>query len=155
MTPIEAINNSFLRGTSRSGKKHFLWMGDPVGIGSFLEQGWDGVHVSENPGHAKSLTSIRAEVGVDPHFLQMLSGEWVRTVTPSEIINQFPGPYELIWIDIPERNRMLWYSHTIQEALPFIYVIPEDGHNEDVVNAARNRGYGRYIAEDRLILTHS
>lgn len=123
---------------------------------SLIETGWSGVHVGSDARNSVrgGLESIKAELGIDPHFIKLLEGYHVRSVTMQEIINQFPGPYDLIWLNMEEKNRMLWYTRQVQDAIPKIYMMPEDGHNEDVVTMAVDRGYCSTVVEDWLALVH-
>lgn len=121
-----------------------------------LENGWSGVWAGPNATQVRdNLESLRCEVGPDNHFLRLLDGWWVKCCTVEEIFNQFCGPYDLIWLDVPEKNRMLWYTRQIQDSQPRLYVLPEDNHNENVVKVGKDRGYWNAVVEDRLILVHA
>lgn len=103
----------------------------------------------------KENYAVNVALGPDPHFVKVLDGYWVRQVTIHEVFTRWPGPYDLIDIRNTGRNRDLWYSEQVQAALPHVYVIGEDGHNEEVVKYARDRGYRCYILGDALIMRHA
>lgn len=134
----------------------FLALGDwhPV-LEQLLNLGWIGTHVGYDAKRIHdSLESLCCEIGPDNHFLRMLEGYWVKCCTVEEVFNQFCGPYDLIWLDVPEKNRMLWYIRQIQDSRPRFYVMPEDQHNENVVKVGKDRGYWNAVVEDRLVLVH-
>ena len=137
--------------------KRFLAIGEwsPV-FQKLLENGWSGVHVGYEADTVcfDNLESIRCEVGPDNHFLHLLDGYWVKCCTVEEIFNQFSGPYDLIWLDIPEKNRMLWYTRQIQDSRPTFYVMPDDNHCENVIKVGKDRGYWSTTIEERLVMTH-
>ena len=122
---------------------------------ALLDNGWTGVHVGPDARkiHDK-LESVCCEVGPDSHFLRLLDGYWVKCCTVEEIFNQFSGPYDLIWLDIPEKNRMLWYTRQIQDSRPTFYVMPDDNHCENVIKVGKDRGYWSTTIEERLVMTH-
>jgi hypothetical protein len=62
----------------------------------------------------------------------------------------------VIAINLPAQTRQTWYADKIQDALPQMYILPEDGHNEYVLEKAMFRGYMKKITsmEDLLILVH-
>jgi hypothetical protein len=134
----------------------FLALGDwsPT-LDDLLDNGWSGVHVGWDARRVHgSLESVQCELGVDPHFLRILDGYFVKCCTMSEVFNQFGGHYDVVWFDVPEKNRMLWYTATGQACSPRIYVMPDDGHNEDVIKLAIHRGYWNVTVEGRLVMVH-
>lgn len=154
------IYQHIVQNTMPVSPKRFLAIGDwsPVLDKLLREGGWSGVHADYNGMAAvrahDNLESIFCEVGPDNHFLRLLDGYWVKCCTVEEIFNQFSGPYDLIWLDITEKNRMLWYTRQIQDSRPTFYVLPEDNHNENVSKVGKDRGYWGAVVEDRLILCH-
>jgi hypothetical protein len=68
------------------------------------------------------------------------------------LFNQFPGPYSVISINWESMNRQLWESKPIQDHLPYVYILPEDGHNEGVLHRCWDRGYSAHHVEDRLVM---
>src|SRR5574341_1914789 len=77
-------------------------------------------------------TLIAALVTEDPRIVQTLDGHWVRSVTIEEVFTQFPGPYDVIAAINTDRDRTTWQHQLVFNALPKVYVLGEDGHNEGV-----------------------
>lgn len=98
---------------------------------------------------------VRVEIGKDPHFIRMMDGHWVKAVTVKDVFDRFPGPYGIIHCDYEGMNRAIWWTDQVQDALPKAYVIPEDGHNEDVREKGRSRGYPiQAVIDGMLVMVH-
>lgn len=123
----------------------------PIETPRFLAINSEGITIFDG----KEKYTVNVCLGPDAHFVKLLDGYWVRQVTIAEVFVRWPGPYDIIDIRNTGRNRDLWHSDQIQAALPHVYVINEDGHNEDVVRNARERGYRCYIIGDVLIMRHA
>lgn len=98
---------------------------------------------------------LDARLHQDPHFVQTMLGPWVKGVTVEEVFRQFPGPYSVIAIDVPMKTRQSWFDKSIQAAGPNLYLLPEDGHNEEVILAAQPRGYTARVDDGVLALVRS
>ena len=152
MTILEYIASSMPGGQPGKFISLGQWSED---LDVLLNHGWKGVHAGWGCDRvSRDLEFISCDLGADPHFVRLLAGYWTKACTTQEIFNQFPGPYDVVWFDAPEQNRMLWYSDTGQACSPRIYVLPEDGHNEDVVKLACTRGYNDCVMDGRLVLMH-
>lgn len=147
------INDTILKSGS---PKHFLSFGLDPAIESLLEAGWTGLSVyppgtkSERP----KLTHkrIHAMVHQDPKLVPVFGGYFIRPITVRELFDQFPGPYGIISINIESMSRMIWDTDQIQDHLPYVYIMPEDGHNEGVMHRCWDRGYTAHHVEDRLVM---
>jgi len=120
------------------------------------KQGWTGIRVvnqleSELHNHEALIV---ATITTDPRIVKTLSKWWTRSLTVNEIYRQFPGPYSAIGALDTNMDRVLWYHQSIQASLPKVYMIGEDGHNEDVIRMARERGYNPFICDKTLVLVH-
>ena len=120
------------------------------------KQGWVGIRTVNKPDSEvyNHETLIVATIATDPRIIKTLSKWWTRSLTVNEIYRQFPGPYSAIGAIDTNMDRELWYHPSIQASLPKVYMIGEDGHNEDVIRIARERGYNPFICDKTLVLVH-
>jgi hypothetical protein len=51
-------------------------------------------------------------------------------------------------------TRLLWYSPQLQDHLPRYYFLKDDGHNENVIEQAKDRGYHAIHEGEWLIFQH-
>lgn len=163
MESLEQIPN-LLRGEQDWPYHNFLILGHWDGLArTFLAAGWRGVMVVP-PGAAVDLTDpiyktmelVKVNVAQDSHFRKLMSGEYVKATTIKELFDRWGGPFDMIAVSVPMQSRQIWYSDSVQAALPRMYILPEDGHNEFVLERAMDRGYMKMITEekDMLILVH-
>lgn len=135
---------------------HFLAIGDDPFIEQLVQHGWTGLSVYpvDRKLDRPRLTHkrIKAFLNNTDHLMPVFGGHYVQPLTIPHLFNQFPGPYGVISINWESMNRMLWEEKQIQDHLPYVYVLPEDGHNEGVMHLAWDRGYSRHHYEDRLVL---
>lgn len=121
-------------------------------------KGWHGTLVTSAPPTSpvpNKRVHIAGVVGPDAQIKMLILGYYTRMITVKEIFNQFPGPYDLIACISTGRDREIYGSQNIMDALPLVYVIPEDGHNTAVVSEAEDRGYWYKRLKDRfLMLVH-
>ena len=135
----------------------FLAFGaDRALVWALMERGWTGVYVRETEaGQAPGLVPIVGVLTTDPRLVQTLDGYYVRSLTIEDIFKQFPGPYDLIAAIGTGRDREIWHHECVFNALPKMYVLGEDGHNEEVMKVAADRGYDKVNASDgHLVLVH-
>ena len=99
-----------------------------------------------------SVKKVNATIGPDPRFSPTLDGYWVRVVTVKEVFNQFGGTWGIIAAIHTGKDRLIWWSEQVQASLPKVYVIGEDGHNEDVIERAHDMGYKSSLVEDCLVM---
>ncbi len=122
---------------------------------TLVSAGWSAVTVLPYPAKPMNGERLIASVVTDDfRIVRTLEGHWSRSVSLTDIFVQFPGPYDVIMAINTARDRMIWYHECIFNALPRMYVLGEDGHNEDVVKRARERGYRNMEGNGCLILTH-
>jgi hypothetical protein len=141
----------------RGFRGQFLCFGETQKLSRYLMSlGWTGVSVysqiEPNYDIRPQEKVIVGEVGPDSHFVLTLDDYWVKAFTVKEIFNQFPGPYHLIFMSNTGRDRELWYTDSVQSALPASYILAEDGHNEDVIRLGIDRGYTPTRNDDYLFL---
>lgn len=160
MIPVERSGLSlpkFLR-AHRDGTGRYLLFHDGASRARQLEEiGWEGVLVTPTLPTGDPVVrraNVVAHVGPDPHIAQLLAGHYVRLITPDEVFRKFPGPYDLIGMIDTGRDRELWKTEIIFNALPRFYLLTEDGHNEEVVKIGFDRGYDAYHVECFLVLVH-
>jgi hypothetical protein len=138
--------------------RHILAFGDDAVIDGFLKEPTNWTALSVYPPDAKlpkpnlRHKRIKALVHPDPKLVPVFGGYFIRPITVKEIFDQFHGPYGVISVNLESMSRMVWESAQIQDHLPYIYILPEDGHNEGVMHRAWDRGYSRHLVEDRLVL---
>jgi hypothetical protein len=135
----------------------FLSLGvDDVLEGTLLANAWLGVSVypvgTKTAKPKLTHKRIHAQLHQSPQMVPVFGGYWVRPLTVKELFFQFPGPYSVISINVESMNRLLWNEEPIQEHLPYVYVIPEDGHNEGVLHRCWDRGYTAHAVGDRLVM---
>lgn len=118
--------------------------------------GWHGQRIVEEIPSAWPATQNRLVlmIGPDAHIRKLMPGYYVRMVTMEEVFRSFPGPYDLIAVIGTDRDRELWATPIVFNALPKIYVLGEDGHNDAIVAAASSRGYDAFRHGEYLILVH-
>lgn len=128
------------------------------GVPSILSEfKWYGlfVHTDETTIKYGPMEEIVGYVGPDPKFVKILGGRWVRQFTVSEIFLQFGDTkFDLIAAVDSGRDREIWWTEEVQAALPKIYVLAEDGHNEGVIRHANGRGYTCSVSDDLLVMVH-
>lgn len=113
------------------------------------------VHLmDEIPDEYPKVDFVRAIVGKDPHFHSTLDGYYERHITIEEILTRWPGPYELILFGTEMMNRDLFENTSIQNMLPYVYALVEDGHNEALIEPARDRGYVTRIVDRWRLFVH-
>lgn len=125
-----------------------------------LSVGWMGLAVRphgwlEESGHMHlSLTTIVGQLSTDPGFRRVMAGYWARVFTPREVFDQFAGPHHLIAMNTQVMDRWIWETDQVRASAPHVYLLPEDGHNEAVVELAAKRKYSREVVGDTLVLAH-
>lgn len=138
--------------------KQFLQFGDDFVFEESFEiiTGWTGVGVYPPPQRKResrlNMKRIHALIHPDPKLVPVFGGYFVRPLTVRELFDQFPGPYSIININLESMSRMVWESDQIQDHLPYVYVLPEDGHNEGVLHRAWDRGYTAHHVANKLVL---
>lgn len=152
MTVIEILDREFSSGGI------FLALGRTLDVQSHLVQkGWSGVAVSDwDQDHitAPNLTVVRGLIGTSQRLARTMEGHYESVITLDELFFQFSSPYQVIAIENTGIDRWLWHERLIQDCLPKIYILPEDGHNESVVELSSFRGYRNEVVEERLVLIH-
>jgi hypothetical protein len=143
-------------------KGRFLMLGKcDAELSTLKAAGWSGVAASQSWGALKdddyygSVTFIDGMLHYSAQFTQTMQGTWVKPVTPQEIMDQFGDPkFDLVLINVEMMTRYLWYLPQIQDHLPRYYVISDDGHSEDAIQHAKDRGYWVHRAGEWLIMRH-
>lgn len=142
-------------------RKEFLIFGEGTSAEYLLilqlkERGWKGIWVYDGePRYAESLPQdkvIVAQLAQDPRIIKSLDGFYRKTLTIQDIFMQYPGPYGFISACNTGKDRMIWYDARIQDSLPQVYTIGEDGHNEEVVNRLFDKGYKPYVCGDYFVM---
>lgn len=120
------------------------------GMPSSWEGGLGGSDLVVRPhGYCGPVTcgrTIHTALGPDPHFHRHVNGYMVRQAAVREIFHQFGGRWTLIVINWPGLNRMIFFDKRV---CSFLYregplermVMADDGHNEDAVLYAVERGF--------------
>ena len=119
------------------------------------EVNWTGhlVHPEVPDDILPGCNHVKAMLGPDPKFTKTLAGYWVRAITVGEVFNQFvSSAIDIIYIAGTERDRDIWYSDQVQATLPHVYILQEDGHNENVITHAAHRGYKCTLYKDALVM---
>lgn len=100
-----------------------------------------------------NVAYIEAQLGGDSHFTRRMEGYWVKPLTVREIFDQYGSDkFNIIIINVPMMSRQLWESQQVQVHMPRYHLIPEDGHNEAVVEVAKHMGYGSRVIEGDWLL---
>jgi len=118
---------------------------------------WSGYWFLERAtiGEYVGIEVMEAHIGPDAKYVKTIHGHWVRSVTIAEIFNQFCGAlFDAIAMVGSGCDREIWWSDQVQAALPRLYILDEDGHNEEVIQRANERGYKATICNEMLVLVH-
>ena len=154
VVPNELVGEFIRRHVKKEGT--YLAIGDATGemCETLSYRGWKGIRVGTDipkesfPGEKY----IFAYMAADPRIARILEGYYVRTLTVSEIFNQFPGPYDVIAAVGSEMDRDIWVHENVLNHGPRIYVLSEDGHNEQVIKIGKTKGYESFLLEDNLVM---
>jgi hypothetical protein len=141
--------------------KFFLSFGEPSEAESLLiRQQWSGLIV--RPPHYQNLKPyegdglvrrLYGQLAADPQFVKTLTGGYVRAITIGEIYTQFIGEaVDMVLMNLPDQNRMIWDNKQIRDSHAKLYLMPEDGHNEEVIKEGKARGYAFRVVDDQLLL---
>ncbi len=148
---------------------NFLSIGGLLDIEDYLEtQGWTGLLVrpisqlkSVHRWERRSVDLVYAQMAPDPQFVPcMQENGWILAVTVRNLFDQFlcGKDWPLILLNLEDQNRMLFWGlvHHFQ-ATPRWWVLPEDGHNEEVHQWGVQNGYRPMVIDGFLILerTHA
>jgi len=127
----------------------------------FREMGCEGIAVNAAPGDLSDedyygrITFIDGNLNHEAHFTRLMNGKWVKPLTVKDIFDQWGDKkYNLIMIDVPMLTRYLWYSEQIQVHMPKYHLLREDGHNEAVVEKAKQLGYAAIVIEGDWLLLY-
>jgi hypothetical protein len=107
---------------------------------------------TSDPGPIAGAVRIVCPVLGDARFVQMIAGYHMRSASVADLFAQYPGPYDLITAIDSGRDRSVFWSECVLSALPRLYVIGEDGHNEDVIKRADEMGYKVMVCEDAVVM---
>lgn len=154
-----AKNGEFLFDILREKSGRALLYGRAVHwfVARMLAFGWSGYWFLHHRPTAKyaGVEIVEAHIGPDSKFVKTIYGHWVRSVTVDEIFSQFGGEvFDLIGAVGSGCDREIWWSDQVQAALPKVYLLEEDGHNEEVIRHAIDRGYKATICNEMLLLVH-
>jgi hypothetical protein len=150
--------SAFVQSKFKLDKGRVLALGEwSDALEALLESGWEAVHANHDAKRMRDgLKSIACDLGQDSHFVCLLEGYWVKAVTVEDIFTQFSGPYDLISLDVTGKNRMLWHTEVMYAAWPRVFILPEDGHNEALIEVAdKKHGYKATVIGDRLVLARA
>lgn len=138
----------------------FITFGEPLIDADLLAEGWMGLAVRPLDSAATPadrhllLTRIVGQLSTDSGFRRVMQGYWCRVFPPREVFDQFAGPHHLIVLNTEGMNRWVWDTPQVQASAPHAYVMPEDGHNEAVVELAKKRSYEAEVVDGWLVLWH-
>lgn len=88
----------------------------------------------------------------EARFVSLVGGYQMRSATVADVFSQYPGPYDLITALDSGRDRAVFWSDCVLSALPKLYAISEDGHNEEVIKRADEMGYNVIVCEDAVLM---
>lgn len=97
-------------------------------------------------------TRIVCPVLTEARFVPMIFGYQMRSATVADVFAQYPGPYDIITAIDSGRDRMVFWSAEVLAALPRLYAVSEDGHNEEVIKRADEMGYRMILCADALVM---
>lgn len=109
---------------------------------------------NDTPGRVTVVTALHPHGG----FRRHINGQWVYAARPREIIRTWPGPWTEIICNWPDANRMIFwdcYENVLSTNALHVWRMPEDGHNEQVVRAAYDRGFTAFAQDGWLELRNA
>ena len=122
-----------------------------------VDSWWNGVAVRSSLEECLLRTTtveIVGTLGTDPHFVKAFSGNWIRPILLADVFTQFQGAYSAIIIAGTGMDRTLWEDKHIFDTLPKVYILREDGHNEQVEKKATDMGYIVTRDSEWMMLVH-
>lgn len=123
---------------------------------SLIQRGWTGVTVCDTaikPMDGETL--IVGLLATDARLVKTIEGHWARSITPGDVFRQFSRKFDIIAAIHTEQDRAIWHNECVFNALPKVYILGEDGHNQEVAGIAKDRGYSSEVVDGCRVLVHS
>lgn len=122
-------------------------------------QGIKGIGIREPHAttHFTAETEIRGTLTENYSLAQQAGQSYLEPALPLfSVFTAYAGPFGVFLIDYEARTRMVYYSPQVMASVPFIIVMPEDGHNEEVRKSASVRDYQCVTTDDGywLLMVH-
>jgi len=156
MNEAQFIGRNFASGF----KGKFLAMGEWSEVTrSLLEAGWTGVvadHLAAELSKDAAMDGViyvHGPIGMENHYVEVELNYKMRCVTLRDILDTFPGPFNLLLVSVPGLGKDLSTCDAVWNMWPEVICVHSEGREQEIVNLANQHSYNpSRIERDSLIL---
>lgn len=139
----------------------FLCLGDfPSVTEDLFSAGWEGLivdHRAEAFPLGRNTTEkakyLHGPIQSDPHYIQVGQNVWMRGMTLREVLDNFPGPFDALIVNLPSIGRDIVCSDATWAFWPKVIAVVAEGREQEITNQTAEHSYTvKRIERDAMIL---
>ena len=142
-------------------KGNFICLGDFQSVtDDLLAAGWCGLIVDHKAeafvmgrNTSDKVRYLHGPIQSDPHYIQVGSNVWMRGSTLREVLDNFPGPFDALIVNLPSIGRDIVCSDATWAFWPKVIVVNAEGREQEITNQTAEHSYiVKRIERDAMIL---
>lgn len=151
-----------LKNFAKDFKGQFLALGEwPDVTNDLAAAGWEGVVVDHRADGfsiadrdtSKPTIYIHGPVAMAPHYIEVEYNYKMRAVTLREMLETFPGPFDVLIVNVPGLGKDLSTCAEVWVSWPRVLCVRSEGREQEIVNLASAHSYKTVrIERDALVM---